>query len=103
MVRRAADDRRSGCQATLRRALFRDGAQDFMRGDFARQRAARDMRKRDQRIVERVRREVDEASLQRPVLLNRALAGKPPVDIVVGAENGGDAREDLGLMPLDPS
>ena len=87
----------------LRRALFRHGAQDFVRGDFARHCAARDMSKRYERIVERVRREVDEASLQRPVLFDRALAGKPPVDIIVGAEKGGDAREDLGLMPLDPS
>ena len=87
----------------LRRALIRDGAEDFMRGDLARQRVARDMRKRDQRIVERVRREVDESGLERPVLFDGAFAGKAPVDIVVGAEHGGDAREDLGLMPLDPS
>ena len=87
----------------LRRALIGDGAQDFVRGDLARQRAARDMRKRDQRIVDRVRREVDETSLERPVLLDRALAGEPPVDIVVRAEHGGDAREDFGLMPLDPA
>ena len=74
-----------------------------MRGDLARQRAARDMRQRDQRIVDRVRREVDEASLQRPVLLDGALAREAPVDIVVRAEHGGDAREDFGLVPLDPS
>ena len=65
--------------------------------------AARDMRQRDQRIVDRVRREVDEPSLERPVLLDGALAREAPVDIVVGAEHGGDAREDFGLVPLDPS
>ena len=74
-----------------------------MRGDLARQRAPRDMRKRDQRIVDRVRREVDEPSLERPVLLDGALACEAPVDIVVRAEHGADAREDFGLMPLDPS
>ncbi len=69
-----ADDRRSSPQPALRRALIGDDAEDFVRGDFARQRAARDMRKRDQRIVDRMRREVDEPSLERPVLLDRALA-----------------------------
>ena len=61
------------------------------------------MRQRDQRIVDRVRREVDEPSLQRPVLLDGALVREAPVDIVVRAEHGGDAREDFGLVPLDPS
>ena len=103
VVRGAADDRRSGFQSALRRALIRNGAQDFVRGDLAGQRAARDMRKRDQRIVDRVRREVDETGLKRPVLLDRALAGEAPVDVVVGAEHGGDAREDFGLLALDPS
>ena len=74
-----------------------------MRGDFAGQGAARNMRKRDQRVVERVRREVDESSFQRPVLFDRALPGEPPVDIVVRAEHCGDAREDFGLVPFDPS
>ena len=50
-----------------------------------------------------LRLEVDEASLERPVLFDGALAGEAPVDIVVGAEHGRDAREDLRLMPLDPS
>ncbi len=80
-----------------------DDAQDFVRGDLARQRAPRDMRKRDQRIVDCVRREVDEPSLERPVLLDRALAREAPVDVVVRAEHRADARKDLGLMPLDPS
>ena len=103
VVRRAADDRRSGSQPAFRRALIRDDAEDFVRGDLARQRAARDMRKRDQRVVDRVRREVNESSLERPVLLDRALAREAPVDVVVRAEHRADAREDLGLMPLDPS
>ncbi len=61
------------------------------------------MRQRDQRIVDRARLEVDEASLERPVLLDRAFAGEAPVDVVVGAEHGANAREDLALMPLDPA
>ena len=61
------------------------------------------MRERDQSIVDRVRREVNETSFQRPVLFDSALAGEAPVDIIVGAEHGGDAREDCGLMPLDPA
>ena len=73
-----------------------------MRGDLARQRGARDMRQRDQRVVDRARLEVDEASLERPVLFDGALPGEAPVDIVVRAEHGRDAREDVGLMPLDP-
>ena len=68
-----------------------------------RQGVARDMRKRDQRVVDRARLEVDEASLERPVLFDGALPGEAPVDIVVRAEHGGDAREDLGFVPLDPS
>ena len=103
VVRRAADDRRPGSQPALRRALIGDDAEDFVRGDLARQRAARDMRKRDQRVVDRVRRKVDESGLERPVLLDGALAREAPVDIVVGAEHRADAREDIGLMPLDPS
>ena len=103
VVRRAADNRRSGSQPAFRRALIGDGAQDFVRGDFAGQGAPRNMGERDQRVVDRVRCEVDEPGFQRPVLLDGALTREPPVDIVVGAEHGGDAREDLGLMPLDPS
>src|ERR1700733_8976625 len=61
------------------------------------------MGERNERIVERVRREVDESSFQRPVLFDGTFAGEAPVDIVVGAEHDGDAREDLGLMPFDPS
>ena len=78
-------------------------AEDLVRGDLARQGGARDMRERDQLVVDRVRREIDEAGLERPVLLDRALAREPPVDVVVGAEHGGDAGEDLGLVPLDPA
>ena len=51
----------------------------------------------------RVRREVDETGFERPVLLDGALAGEAPVDVVVGAEHGGDAGEDLGLVALDPA
>src|ERR1700722_10139051 len=61
------------------------------------------MRKRDERIVDRVRREVNETSFERPVLLDRALARKTPVDVVVRAEHRPDARKDVRLMPLDPS
>src|SRR6202035_644143 len=61
------------------------------------------MGERNERIVERVRREVDESSFQRPVLFDGTFAGEAPVDKVVGAEHGGDAHEDLGLMPFDPS
>src|ERR1700722_15574345 len=61
------------------------------------------MGKRNQSIVDCMRREVNEPGLERPVLLNRALCRQAPVDIVIGAEHRADAREDLGLMPLDPS
>ena len=103
MVGGAADHRRSRLAARSPRRPVGDGAEDVVRGDFARERAARDMRQRDQSVVDRMRREVDEARLERPVLLDRALAREPPVDVVVGAEHRADAREDLGLMPLDPS
>ena len=55
MVGRAADDWRSRLQSAFRRAPLRHFAEDFVRGDFARQRGARDMRQRDQRVVDRAR------------------------------------------------
>src|SRR5271165_7325298 len=61
------------------------------------------MSKRDKRVVDRVRLQVYEPRLQRPILLDRALAGQPPVDIVVGAEHRADLEEDLRFVPLDPS
>ena len=74
MVGGAADDRRSRVESALQRAPLRHFAEDFVRGDFAWQRGARDMRQRDQRIVDRARLEVDEPGLERPVLFDRALA-----------------------------
>ena len=64
---------------------------------------ARDVRQRNERHRRSRRREIDKARLERPVLLDGALAGQPPVDVVVGAEHGRDAREDIRLMPLDPA
>ena len=60
------------------------------------------MGERDQCVVDRVAPEVDKARFQRPVLLDRPFAGETPVDVIVGAEHGGDAGEDLGFVTLDP-
>ena len=103
MVRRAADDRRSGLKPAFRRAPIRDDAENLVRGDLARQGGARNMGERDQRVVDRVGLQVDEPRLERPVLLDRALAGEAPVDVVVRAEDRADASEDLGFVALDPS
>ncbi len=46
---------------------------------------------------------IDEARLERPVLLDAAHAGEPPVDVVVRAEDRRDAREHRRLVPLDPA
>ena len=73
-----------------------------MRGDLAWQGGARNMGERDQRVVDRVGLQVDEPCFQRPVLLDRALSREAPVDVVVGAEHGGDAGEDFGFVALDP-
>jgi hypothetical protein len=54
------------------------------------------MGERDQRLVDRMGREIEEARLERPVQLDRPLAGQAPVDIVVGAEDGGDMAKTSG-------
>ena len=74
MVRRAADDRRSGLKPAFRRAPIRDDAENLVRGDLARQGGARNMGERDQRVVDRVGLQVDEPGFERPVLLDRALS-----------------------------
>ncbi len=103
VVRRAADDRRSGLKSAFRRAPIRDDAENLVRGDLAWQCGAGNMGERDQRVLDRVGLEVDETGFERPVLLDCALAGEAPVDVVVGAEHGGDAGEDRGFVALDPS
>ena len=91
MVRGAADDRRSGRKPGFRRAPLRHVAEDLVRGDLrgiaARGRWASATSASSIAWV----CEIDEAGLQRPVLLDRALAREPPVDVVVGAEHGRDA------------
>src|SRR5271155_1093175 len=47
--------------------------------------------------------EVDEARLERPVALDAAAAGEPPVDVVVRAENRADATERPRLMAFEPA
>ena len=62
-----------------------------------------DVAERDEVGGRRAGREVDEARLERPVLLERPDAGEAPVEVVVGAEHGRDAGEHLGLVALQPA
>ena len=62
-----------------------------------------EVRERHQVVGDLIRGDVDEAAFECPVLLDGALAGQLPVDVVIGAEDGGDECEDLRLVPLDPA
>ena len=58
-------------------------AQHPMRDRLGRNGIAREASERDQPVIEFTARHVDEASFQRPVLLDGPLARQPPVDVVV--------------------
>ena len=102
-VGRTADDRRADGEAGLCGRLRRHPAEDAVREGLSRQRRAVDVGERHEVVRDLMRGDVDEAAFECPVLLDGALAGQLPVDVVIGAEDGGDACEDLRLVPLDPA
>ncbi len=53
--------------------------------------------------IERPARESEKTGFEGPVVLERADAREPPVDVVVGAEHGGDTPEHVRLVALEPA
>src|SRR4029079_1313302 len=75
-----------------------NGADLLMRAMDRWNRGAGKVRQRDQIVVERIRRKVDQASLERPVAFEGTHARQAPVDIVVGTEDGCDPGKNLRLV-----
>ena len=103
MIRSSAEDRQSLGQTGRCGGLWCDRADDVVRGVFGRDRPGRQMRQRHEIPGDGVVGEVDEPGLERPVVLDPAMAGEAQVDEVVGAEDRGNAGKDLGLVGFDPA
>src|ERR1700745_1765968 len=60
------------------------------------------MCKRNEFVSNRMRSQLHEAGLKRPVLLDCTLTGESPIDIVIGPEHRRNAPEILRLVALKP-
>ncbi len=97
------DHGRAGGEARGRRGRRAHRADDLVGPVQLRQDVRPDMAQRHQIRRDPAIRQIDEAGFQRPVALDRAASGQAPVDVVIGAEQGRDPPEPVGLMALQPA
>jgi xylulokinase len=97
------DHRRAGGKPCLRRGLGGDLAHDLVGGADRRQESGGDAGLGQERWREFAPADIHEPRFQRPVVIDAPRSGEAVGDVVIGAEDRGDAGEDIRLMALQPA
>ena len=103
MIGAAGDHRRAGGKPRRRGGLGGDAADDLMGGADRRQQAGLDTGLGEELGREFAPADIHQTQFQRPIMVDAAHPRQAVGDVVIGAEDGGDAGDDLGLVMLEPA